>query len=175
MFRTEIVTEKSPLLPQIKELYKRAFPKNERRPLGPLLLDRSGNSSFVAFMDDDLFCGFACLLKWEDISHIIYITIEDSLRDRGYGSKALQILHQQYPNDRFIVDIESDRPDAPNIDQRQMRRAFYTKNGYEPAPVHYPWRGEDYDILAYNGTITHQEFRDFWHFFDVNVQELANY
>ena len=175
MFRTEIVTEKSEVMQQIDPLYLRAFPENERRPLGPLLRDHSGNSSFLAFYDDDTFCGFACIMRWKDISHIIYITTEEDLRGHHYGSLALQAMHKHWPEDRFIVDIESDRPDAPNAEQRRLRRHFYMQNGYRSTPVHYPWRGEDYDILAYNGTISSQEFQDFWHFFDVHVPALANY
>lgn len=175
MFRTETVTENFQDLPQLIDLYKRAFPANERRSLIPLLKDRSEHSDFIAFYDGDTFCGFACLLIWKDIAHIIYFTIEDTLRNNGYGSKALQLMHKQRPNYRFIADLEAVVEDCPNYSQRLHRRQFYDKNGYQLTPVAYPWRGEDYIILAYNGTISNQEFSDFWKFFEEEAPTFSAY
>lgn len=175
MFRTETVTENFQDLPQLMDLYNRAFPENERRSLIPLLKDHSHHSDFIAFYDGDCFCGFACLLICKDIAHIIYFAIEDNLRNNGYGSRALQLMHKQYPNHRFIADLEAVVEGCSNYQQRLHRHQFYTKNGYHPTPVAYPWRGEDYTILAYNGTISNQEFIDFWKFFDTDAPTFKGY
>ena len=87
MFYTVPVTEKLPDFGRITALYERAFPANERRPLHPLLNDTTGCSDFLAFYEDKEFVGFACLLTRRDITHILYIAIDEVMRGQGYGTK----------------------------------------------------------------------------------------
>lgn len=49
------------------------------------------------FYEGEMFCGFMSLLTFGDISHIIYFAMNQSLRNRGFGSKALQLLRQMKP------------------------------------------------------------------------------
>lgn len=175
MLRMEAVRTGSPLLPQVLSLYERAFPENERRPLEPLLADRSGCSDFVAFMDGDDFCGFACLLTWRDITHLIYFAIEDHLRGRGYGTEALKLMLTLHPGHRYIADLEAPDPAARNFRQRESRRAFYMHAGYTPTKVHYSWLGEKYEILALGGKVSTWEFRHFWLFLAHRHQEISDY
>ena len=55
----------------IAALYVRAFPANERRPLEPLMEPHGGHAAMLAAWEDGAFCGFASLLLWQDIAHII--------------------------------------------------------------------------------------------------------
>lgn len=156
------ITAFSEDLPEIENLYKRAFPPNERKPLKNIVEDSSGVSDMIAFYDRDIFCGFAILLDYKDISHITYFAIEDNLRDEGYGSQALEAIKEVKKGKRIIVDIEMERADAPNSEQRKIRRKFYFRNGYKDTEVVYDWCGDTYEILCYNGTVTTEEFEQFW-------------
>jgi len=162
MLSIKHITEHSKELVQIEELYQRSFPENERRPLAPLLQDTSGSSEVISFYDNTLFCGFACLLTQQNITHIIYFAIDDNLRGKGYGSAALTAMRELKPVNRIIVDIEMEEKYSLNNEQRKKRKTFYLRNGYIESGVEYGWRQESYEILVYGGTISKKEFHSFW-------------
>lgn len=157
------VTKKSPWLPQVKALYESAFPANERIPIKHLL-DNKIKREFWAFFDGDLFCGFSNSITHGSITNIVYFAVVPELRSRGYGSQILQAIRRQHPNTRIVVDIEveEDSKDAEELERRNRRREFYTRNGFDASPVDYVWQGEHYRLLSAGGTFTDKEFRDFW-------------
>jgi len=157
------VTKKSPWLPQVKALYESAFPANERIPIKHLLDDKI-KREFWAFFDGDLFCGFSNSITHGSITNIVYFAVVPELRSRGYGSQILQTIRKQHPDTRIVVDIEveEDSKDAEELERRNRRREFYTRNGFDSSPVDYVWQGEHYRLLSAGGTVTEKEFRDFW-------------
>lgn len=162
MLNIKHITEQSKELVQIEKLYQNAFPDNERKPLASLIQDTSGSSEVISFFDEGLFCGFACLLTQQDITHIIYFAIEDKIRGKGYGSAALTAVSEMRPVNRIIVDIESVNKHALNNDQRRKRKTFYLRNGYTESGVEYGWQKESYEILVLGGNISKKEFHSFW-------------
>lgn len=160
--RAEKVTKGHKDLARIKALYGRAFPANERQPFKLLCDEKQGHIEMYAFYDDELFCGFAVLLNCNDISHIIYFSILEDLRNRGYGSQVLQSIHRLKSGLRVIVDIERVTETCDNPEQRVKRKQFYLWNGYKETEVKYRWRGDDYEILSYGGDLSDKEFGIFW-------------
>lgn len=154
-------------LKKAKKLYYRAFPKNERRPFPELIDRRLGDTEAFCFYDADLFVGMAAVMNSPDITHIVYLAIEDNLRGHGYGSKALVLLHDFYSGKRIMVDIE--RPDgtSDNEQQRLQRKQFYLRAGYTDTPVKYRWRNENYEILSFGGEVSEQDYKDFWKHFNL--------
>ena len=149
-------------LKKTKELYYRAFPKNERRSFPELVENRFGGTEVFCFYDEKTFVGMACLLNSADISHIIYLAVDESLRGHGYGSNALELLHRSKSGRRIMVDIEVLDEHAENAEQRIMRKKFYLRAGYEETPVKYEWRQENYEILSFGGQISEEEYDGFW-------------
>ena len=145
-----------------KALYYRAFPKNERRSFPELVENRMGGTEVFCFYDGETFVGMACLLDTSDISHIIYLAIEESLQGHGYGAEALKLLHQSKPGKKIMVDIETPDEQAENAGQREMRKRFYLRAGYVETPVRYEWRHERYEILSFGGQISEEEYERFW-------------
>lgn len=145
-----------------KALYYRAFPKNERRSFTELVENRLGGTEVFCFYDGKTFVGMACLLNSSDISHIIYLAVDESLRGHGYGSKALELLHNSKPGRKIMVDIEVPDEQAENAGQRRMRKKFYLRAGYTETPVKYEWRHENYEILSFGGQISEAEYDRFW-------------
>lgn len=162
MLTIKSVTKESSDLDEVHSLYEKAFPENERRPFSELLNAPRSIAEIVALYDGELFCGFAVLLNVKDISHITYFAINEELRNRGYGSAALQTLHTYKSGQRILVDIEFEKPNAENNEQRRRRKQFYLRNGYEQTPIRYSWRHEDYEILAHGGIVTEAEYKNFW-------------
>lgn len=149
-------------LKKSKTLYYRAFPKNERRSFPELVENRFGGTEVFCFYDCETFVGIACLLNTTAISHIIYLAVDESLRGNGYGSKALELLHQSKYGKKIMVDIEVPDEQAENAEQRRIRKKFYLRAGYEETPVKYEWRQESYEILSFGGQISEAEYDDFW-------------
>ena len=149
-------------LKKAKALYYRAFPKNERRSFPELVENRFGGTEVFCFRDGETFVGMACLLNTQTVSHIIYLAVDEALRGKGYGSKALELLHQSKSGKKIMVDIEVPDEQTENAEQRRMRKKFYLRAGYEETPVKYEWRQENYEILSFGGQISGAEYDDFW-------------
>lgn len=163
MLSIKAISDVPEVLPEAKALYKRAFPRRERIPFSIMTKDNSGISEVFALLDEHkVFVALCCLLNNIGITHITYLAVEESQRDHGYGSEILKLIHEQKPGRRIIVDIEMPEEDAPNEDQRLMRKKFYLRAGYEETEIRYNWRGEDYQILTYGGNVTEEEFERFW-------------
>lgn len=165
MLRMETITKQSYDLEKIKAFYERAFPINERMTLAPIIEDESDKGVMLGFYDESLFVGFACLLTYQDITHILYFAIEESLRNQGYGKKALQLMHDLYPHHRFIADIEKIDEGAQNSAIRHKRKKFYQEEGYVPSGVEYFWEHESYEVMVCGGTLTEKEYEAFWEAF----------
>ena len=162
MLSMKSISNASEELKKARALYYRAFPKNERRSFPELVENRFGSTEVFCFYDGETFVGMACLLNTPTISHIIYLAVDESLRGNGYGSKALELLHQSKPGKKIMVDIEVPDVLAENVEQRRMRKKFYLRAGYEETPVKYEWRHENYEILSFGGQISEAEYDGFW-------------
>lgn len=146
---------------KFKALYRKAFPRAERVPV-KFLMSKNIDGTLNACYDGELFLGFYSTLTFGDITHILFLAVDDALRGRGYGSALLERISYHYPYNRIILDIEAEDSTAPNNEQRIRRKAFYEKNDYAESGIEYRWRGVPYKILIKNGTITEKEFDAFW-------------
>lgn len=150
-----------------KALYYRAFPKNERRPFPELIDRRLGDTEAFCFYSEDRFIGMAAVMNSPEITHIVYLAIDESLRGRGYGSQALKLLHEFYAGKRIMVDIELPDGTSENEKQRMARKQFYLRAGYSETPVKYLWQHEKYEILSFGGSVSEQDYNDFWKSFNI--------
>lgn len=166
------VTKESEQFPEIVRLYRAAFPREERVALD-LLLETDGPYDFIACYDGETLCGFYSTLTLGDITHVLFLAVEEALRGNGYGSQILDAIRRAYPDKRLILDVEMPDPEAENQEQRTKRIAFYKRNGYHNSGVSYGWRGILYEILILNGEISEEEFWTFWDQLDEIRQ--ANY
>ena len=155
----------SPFLAELTALYERAFPANERRPLEPLIDDETGAGEVFGIFLKTEFIGFVVLLSCKHLTHILYFAVEEIRRGYGFGSQILRLVRELHPRNRILADVEEVIPGADNAEQREKRIAFYLRNGYRPSEVRYRWQEENYVILVDGGTLTQQEFHDFWAYF----------
>ncbi len=161
MITEKAITKKSKEYTRFKSLYRKAFPRAERVPVR-FLMNKDVDSTLNACYDGELFCGFYATLTFGNITHILFLAIDDVIRRQGYGSALLELISYHYPQNRIILDIEAEDCTASNNEQRIRRKAFYEKNGYVESGIEYRWRGVPYKILIKNGTITENEFDAFW-------------
>ena len=155
------VTKESEKFQEIERLYRAAFPREERVPMDTLL-EADGPYDFIACYDGAILCGFYSALTFGDITHILFLAVEEKLRDHGHGSQILAEIGKAYAGNRVILDVEMVDPEADNNEQREQRIAFYMRNGYHHSGISYGWRGVMYEILILDGTISEEEFWNFW-------------
>lgn len=117
------------LAQKVKKLYRSAFPKKERIPWFLLWWNTKRKGLHLdAYLDGRTFCGFTVCATVEQLCYVFFFAVEDTVRGRGYGSKILTQLQTQYGT--LGLNIEPLDPAAPNCAQREMRFAFYRKNGF---------------------------------------------
>lgn len=161
------VTDKSAEFASVKKLYEDAFPENERQgfSLEHQVEGIDNRCDVFAYYDSNIFIGFASVLWYEDIAHILYFAVEDNLRGKKYGSKIIDDLAANYPGKKIIADIELPDETVENGIERIKRQNFYFRNGFEKCPIRYGWHEEQYIIVSKGGIISEERFKNFWKYF----------
>lgn len=113
---------------RIKALYYQAFPKEERLPWWLLRLNaRRKGIDITAFVAEDRFVGFTASVTTAQMHFLLFFAIAPELRGKGWGSRILSQLKEQYP--MLVLNVEPLLEDAPNYPERIKRMQFYEKNG----------------------------------------------
>lgn len=116
---------------KVKELYKTAFPKEERLPWWIMkLFCKRKNADVAVYMDGDKFCGFTHIYETEKMAFVLYLAVNGEERGKGYGSQILDILKSAYVDKAIVLNIEPIDENAPNAEQRKSRLRFYNRNGF---------------------------------------------
>lgn len=116
---------------QIRELYKSAFPKEERLPWPIMrMLACQKCVNITAYYDHDTFCGFTYDVCVGDMVFIMFFAVEESSRGKGFGSAILSYLKEQNPGKTILLNIEPLDEQSDNYGQRLSRYHFYQKNGF---------------------------------------------
>ena len=76
-------------LRQVKELYKTAFPKEERRPFFLLNWEMKKRVMEILAVEENGFAGLLISSFYKDIVLIEFLAIDDGRRGDGLGSKVL--------------------------------------------------------------------------------------
>ncbi|ALS74068.1 hypothetical protein AUC31_01835 [Planococcus rifietoensis] len=157
--RVESLLDNRKDIKKVKELYEGSFPQNERMPMNLLLWKAKKNFvDFLVIYDKEEFVGFTYLITREDLTYVLYIAIDSTVRSKGYGSLALAQINEKFPNNRIILNIEVVDETADNYEQRITRRKFYTRNGYEGSSFQYRDRWGLYEIMIRGDKMNTEEF-----------------
>lgn len=144
----------------VKELYLKAFPKEERKPFDLIVQGQEQGVADILYIDDEgEFCGLAIPVIDKDIVLLVFFAITDNKRSGGYGSKALKMIMEKYKGKRFILEIEDTAADAENKEQRIRRKNFYIKNGLIATGFMINIMEVDMEVLGNTTDITFEEHR----------------
>lgn len=134
---------------EIRKLIGRAFPKNEQFPMWLLrILAIRKSVDFLAYYDNDSFCGISYTVNSDDLVFVLYLAVNDKIRSKGYGSQMIQYIKQMHPNKVVALNIEPLDPTAENYAQRIKRFEFYKKNDFVDTHCKIIDSGEGYQILS---------------------------
>lgn len=149
------------LIPQIKELYRSAFPRQEQMPFSQLVkLGQQDDYAFWALYDHDRWIGFTHCALYKKTIYCMYLAVTPDLRNQGYGSKILDYLQEQFPQDNLLGEIEILDEQADNNDQRKRRRDFYMRHGFHS--THYQITAFDmtYEIICTKDSFSTNTYKE---------------
>jgi len=143
----------------IKDLYSSAFPRQEQVPLA-LLINQTKKDTvkFDAFYDGDVFVGLTYTISFKDMTYLWYLATQPDLRSKGYGSQIMRRLHEVYPNNRIVLNLDVQDESAADREVRKKRKEFYIKNGYSSTGYLCTFAGNKLDVMSINGNVTSDEF-----------------
>lgn len=160
ILKTEKVTENNMFFDKINALAKEAFPPEEYLDPKKLVeMTKSGDTDFFALKDDGRFVGFMVIKLYADMEYLFFLAIEKDLRSKGYGKRALETIKSLYPNKKKVVDFEMVDGNAENYVQRQKRREFYLKNGYDETGLFLSYLGVDYEVFCMEKDFEEETFK----------------
>lgn len=115
----------------VKRLYETAFPVDQRVPFWSLRLRSNMNGmEIAAYYDENVFCGFVCLLATDSAVYVYYLAVTSEQRGKGYGTQIIDDIKQRYKGKTIALDIEARDPRANDNDKRAARRKFYLRNDF---------------------------------------------
>ncbi len=147
---------------EIKKLYSKAFPDNERKPF--FLINKKikeGKSEILAFFDNNVFVGFAINLVFNEYVLVDYLAIDESKQGQGYGSNALDLIKERYKEKQIFLEVEERNALADNSIQRELRYKFYLKNGFVSCGFKINFFFSKLEVLSYQKVISYNEYIDF--------------
>jgi len=156
-----IVLEKTNDCDKIKELYLRAFPRDERAPFSMIRRRaRQGRADMLTARDGEEFVGFVYMVCLGDLAYIFYFAIDADKRGMGYGSAVLTELKKRYEGKRLFLAREQLDESADNYAQRLRRHEFYLRNGFEDKRFKIKEASVIYDAMGIGGEVSAEEYRE---------------
>lgn len=155
---TLIPADKSSLK-QIKELYIKAFPADERAPFW--LLRRKacrGKAEMLTANENGKFIGFVYIVTHKDLAYLFYLAVSSNERGKGYGTAILDRIKEHYKGKRIFLAREELDKTFDNYDKRLKRCKFYQKNGFENLPLKIKEASVTYDVMGIGGSINPGEY-----------------
>ena len=144
-------------------LYRRSFPRSERKPFGIILsMHRRGKTDVWYYERDGRFAGFASTINDSRLILLDYLAVRARMRGRGVGSRILNQLKQNYSGRGIFVEIESAFGDAPDRAERIRRKRFYLNNGMEPSKVMAGVFGVPMELLCWNCRVDFPGYHAFY-------------
>lgn len=149
---------------KIKYLYKRAFPRFERKPLWIVRMKhKKGEADIWVMEDDGEFVGFAITINELDMVMLDYFAVSEKKRSCGLGGRALKLLQEKYGDKRFFLEIECEDETAKNATERVRRKAFYLRNGMSEIGVKANVYTVDMELLGYNCQVSFKDYEQLYY------------
>lgn len=131
----------------VKNIYYNSFNKLERFPFWILKkCAKENNIEFNAILNNSTIIGIEYVVKYDNVAYLMYLAIDKTKRNNGYGSKVLLDLSKKYKT--IILSIE--RAYNNIKDEKLHRKEFYLRNGFYSTNICLYDNGVEYEILTNN-------------------------
>ena len=151
MLRVVQVTKDNKDAEGLRQTYEAAFPKEERVPYDELFnLPEPLVADVKAYYIGDTFITIFVAYVLKKFNYPAYLAVVENLRNKGYGKTILTEVLFHYTNDKpFLGDVESPlQKDAPNLEMRKRRHAFYLRSGIMDTGKYCTVNGVEYTIMT---------------------------
>ncbi len=164
MFSVNIIRpEKNSHWRKMYSLYRKAFPRTERKPFSIIRkMYESGKADVWYCIKENEFIGFATTINSEETVLIDYFAVGSKHRGQGFGSKMLQMIFGKYKGKAVFVEIESEYEQCRDSDKRKKRKSFYIKNGMKQMDVMADVFGVRMELLGVNCKMSFDEYKAFY-------------
>ena len=143
------VTRRLPQYREVIDLYRRAFPPEERLPLWHMrLMALRRDVGFRAWLDDGALVGLTYTVDSPATVWLFYLAVNDSVRSRGYGSRILNGVRRHAAGRTVVLELEPLDAGAPNLEQRRRRLAFYERGGFALTGYRIHEGDQSYSVMA---------------------------
>ena len=167
------VTRRLPQYREVIDLYRRAFPSEERIPLWHMrLMSLRRDVRLRAWLDDGALVGLTYTVSRPTMLWLFYFAVNDAVRSRGYGSRFLSHLRQEAEGRTIVLEIEPLDDGAPNIEQRRRRRSFYERTGFTPTGYRIREGKQTYSVMA-DGDFDPIAFHRLVHWFTLGLRPTS--
>ena len=147
---------------RIRLLYRRAFPRYERKPFQIIRrMHKEGRTDVWLAEYHGHFAGLAATINSDDIILLDYLAVHEKRRDKGVGSATLQALLTLYEGRGLFVEIEAADRDDPN-GEKARRKQFYLRNGLEEMHVIAILFGVRMELLGRGCKLDFDGYHDFY-------------
>ena len=148
---------------RVYALYRRAFPRMERKPFSRIRrMQKAGRTDVWLAERDGRFAGLAATINGSGTILLDYFAVADKLRGQGVGSTFLRALLTKYEGHALFVEIEAADRDDPT-GEKARRKAFYLRNGLEEMHVTADLFGVRMELLGRGCTLDFDGYRAFYH------------
>ena len=148
---------------KLKKLYKKAFPKCERKPFSVIKKMKERKKTDIwYFSDEEGFVGFATTINGEREILVDYLAVAEKRRAKGLGSKILAMILEHYAPLGVFLEIEIPYEDADNYEERIRRKSFYLSSGLVPMNTYARLFGVDMELLGVGCRLSFEEYRNFY-------------
>ena len=148
---------------RIYGLYRRAFPRNERKPFSVIRrMSRRGKTDIWYFEDGQGFLGLATTINGDGLIHIDYFAVSEKRRGQGHGRKMLKALLDRYSPSGVFLEIEIPDENAENFAERLRRKRFYLGSGLAPMNTRASLFGVGMELLGVDCHLDFNEYRNFY-------------
>ena len=148
---------------KIRKLYKKAFPRAERKPLSIIKsMQKSQKSDVWFFEKDGRFIGFASTINGDEIILLDYLAVDAACRGMGIGSEILQTLRRQYTGKGVFAEIERVKEGVDASDHRWKRKQFYITNGMNELDVTAKVFGVEMELMGWNCRLDFDAYQSFY-------------
>lgn len=170
MLKIKDVTSKLKEYDRVVQIYSDSFPKNEKLPMWLLKVMSKRNSvEFLAFYDNDNFCGFTYLIHNKNITFILYLATDKIIRSKGYGSQILNWIVENHKENCIVLNIETVDDKYANYEERLSRQKFYFKNGFIDTKFKLIDKEDIYDVLYKGNCFSKSEYENLFKKFSFNL------
>ena len=148
---------------RLRMLYKKAFPREERKPFSIIMnMKKRGKTDVWYFEDNGIFLGLATTINGEDKVLIDYFAVAESKRGHGNGGRMLKALIEYYSPRGVFLEIEIPYEDSKNYSERVRRKEFYLRAGLTEMGTKAKLFGVDMELLGTGFSMTFDEYRAFY-------------